>query len=226
MTNSTEFTETISNEQLISFTETERNLGVGLNRENATLSVGENGELTAAYVRPGVSIVINLEKDQELQNLLKKIKGHTKNITDPMQKVQDSIALVVLFTPMSTEAESQQRRGALGEFLDNPDAVECIDRALAMEAVLKQTGVVEEAAILTSSDSATASGEHLGNHADVTFTFKNSDTEYVAITTGDQAGAIMTREVYLRDYIGQREAAGLGTRKITGRELPYFLEVH
>lgn len=193
-------------------------LGVAANRETQRLLAP--AAPTAAYFSTAGEVVhIDIQNDPVLFSFLSDIKNTVMSSKPPTLHdiaLGAANAVVASTIPDETGAFHQRRNLTLGEALRSP--VECIDRALAMEAVFKMFGI-HDAQMLIGADALPNSTRV--NHADVAFSI--DEASYVAITMGTLAGEVMTKETYVDQYLPWREAVGLGTRTLKETwSYPYF----
>lgn len=191
----------------------ESDLGVATNRETHDLLLPDTPHSSVYFSSSGERISIDLESDQQLFRFLQQIKEDVYTLADvresQLQLATRAVDQVVFRTTVDETGafHGQERHVTLGQALSEP--VECVDRALAMEAAVKMFGVTE-AKMLIGVD-VLPSGEKV-NHTDVVFTIGGK--EYVAITMGERAGEVIPKEEYINVYLPQREADGLGKREL------------
>lgn len=203
-----------------SFGPTESSLGVAVNR-NIQKEEMLAGTTRVYYNDTGGTATIDIENDPLFQEFLRKVREN-KTEGEPLVVAERAVELVVALTPDIDESGERHfnRAVLLGEALSAP--VECVDRALAYEAVLKMLGVTNDAKMLISIDRFPNGSS--ANHTDVIFSADGKT--YVAITTGERAGQVLPYEEYSTIYLKEREDRGLGKREIKpdwGRE--YFCRV-
>jgi hypothetical protein len=188
----------------------ERMLGVAVDR-NLRDASWDMSPTANHYSSVGNLVSIDIEKDNKLFDFLLKVKTTVQAApkSEPAIDTVERIASqVVKQTPKIDETGElhDYRQLSLGEALEKP--VECIDRALAIEASLKMFGYTDACTLF-------AVDEHQGgkvNHADVWFTLNGG--RFVAITMGDLAGRVMPLDLYKDTYIPLRKQQGLGARTL------------
>lgn len=188
----------------------EQTLGVAVDRNLRDASL-DASPTANHYSSVGNFVSIDIEKDEKLFNFLSRIKAKVQAVfpetkAATIDKAEAVTVQVVEQTPQidGTGELHDHRHLSLGEALEQP--VECVDRALAMEASLKIFGY-SDARTLFAVD------EHPGgkvNHADVWFTLGGES--FVAVTMGDLAGRVLPLDLYADTYIPLREEQGLGKR--------------
>lgn len=188
-------------------------LGIATNRETHDLLLPDTPRSSVYFSSTGERISIDLESDQKLFGFLQQIKKDVTELADGresrLQLATRAVEQIVFRTAVDETGtfHGRERHVTLGQALNEP--VECVDRALAMEAAVKMFGV-SDAKMLTGVDTL-PNGEKV-NHTDIIFVLEGQ--QYVAVTMGEQAGKVMAREEYVGDYLTRREATGLGKREL------------
>jgi hypothetical protein len=188
-------------------------LGVATNRKLNGIYNTSPTEVSYSAFR--TYVVIDIEHDIKLQQFLQAVTDSVEGVgtTPPTLSLAEGITRqVAAQTPRVDEDGSyhERRNVTLGEALQQP--VECVDRALAIEATLKMAGITDAKMLVSVDEHPIEPARESESHADVGFTL--GGTEYVAITMGARAGMIMSKKEYIDVYIPAREAAGLGRRVI------------
>jgi hypothetical protein len=133
-------------EQPIPYTREELELGVAVNR--SMIEYGSTSPMLECSEWGHGTIQIDIENDLALQKFLIDIKtaleieGITPTSLDTsLEKISEVSQMVISFTPRIDRDNSYHRKKilTLGEAIERP--VNCLDRGLAMEAVLKMMGI-------------------------------------------------------------------------------------
>lgn len=180
-----------------------------------TTEVTHTGEtVPAKYYNDGSgTVMLGVEHDPLAQHFFDGFKAKFEDSIKPnssrIDKARRAVEIIVAMTPSLDETGEfhTNRAATFGEALNSP--VNCSDRALAMEFVIKHLELGDNPKMLIGVDEVNGVST---NHADVIFELDGK--YFVAITTGDLAGEIMNIDTYNKEYLPLRETKGLGKRSL------------
>lgn len=206
----------------IKISEAEKELGVAINRDHPEV---KEDQTSGAFINlsGGGTVKIGIEGDALFQEKLGKLKDRVGANGTSLERARRMGKAVIELTPNLDETGSfhNLRAVTIGEALTNP--VDCVDRAIFMEAGVKMLNITETALILVGIDDMGPGREPI-NHADLELEIDGK--EYVMITTGDREGEVITKKEYEGPYLQEREDDGKGKRQLADWGRPYFQTIN